>query len=60
MVPQAQSYADLFISHFRIVGRKIRWKIAFVMAGTTGNRTFKQPFRNAIFRATAHPADFAQ
>ena len=60
MLTKAQSHRELFIAQIRMVGREIRRKIAFVVAGPAVNRTFEQPFPDTILGTTAHLADFVQ
>ena len=59
MLAETQSYGQFFMAQVRIVGREIAGEIALIVAGTTLDGTFEQPFADTIFRATGHLADLA-
>ena len=60
MLAGTQSRGNFFITQFGTAGREVARKITLLVAGTPTDCTFKQPFTDAVFRATTHLADLAQ
>lgn len=57
MLAKTQSYGQFFMAQAGIVRREIIGEIPIIVAGTTADGTFEQPFADTIFRAAAHLAD---
>lgn len=53
MLAQAQSYAKFLIAQLVIIGRKVRRKIAFVVASPAADSAFEQPIAHTIFGKAA-------
>ena len=60
MLAETQSHGEFFMAQVGMVGREVAGENALVVAGTSADGTFEQPFSDTIFPATAHLADLAQ
>jgi hypothetical protein len=60
MLAQTQCHGEFFIAQVRMIRREVAGKIALIVAGTTSDGTFEQPFADTLFRTSTQLADPSQ